>query len=257
MIELWVFTFSLILVRVATFVAVLPIFGRGTIPRTVLIGLSLSLTTLWFFNMDKPPEHLMQHQGSVSMVGFCFATMAEVITGTALALAFGILIFPARIAGSYLAQEMGLSIATLSDPSSTVNSDVLSSLFQTLGLILFFMLDLHHFLFAVLDASFVRLPVGQMMSFESLEVGIDALCRVDQWGLAMIAPVGICLFVILIVLLLLTKTSPTMNIFSVGLTIRVGAGLFFLMLFAPNIIAATKDYFEHGKSWILGFMGEM
>ena len=257
MIEIWVFTFSLILIRIATFVVVLPIFGRGTIPKTVLIGLSLSLTTLWFFNMDQPPEHLAAFEGSVSMVGFCFAAMAEVITGTALALAFGLLIFPAQIAGAYLAQEMGISIATLTDPSSTTNSDVLSSLFQTLGLILFFVLDLHHFLFAVLDASFVRLPVGQMISFESFETGIDAFCQVDQWGLSLIAPVGICLFIVLIVLLLLTKTSPTMNIFSIGLTIRVGAGLFFLLLFAPNIIAATRSYFEHGKSWIFGFMNGM
>ena len=214
MIDLWVFTFSLILIRVTTFVAVLPIFGRGTIPRTVMIGLSLSLTTLWFFTMDAPPEHLMAYEGSVSMVGFCFASIAEVITGTALALAFGILVFPLRIAGAYLAQEMGLSIATLSDHSSTTSSDVLSSLFQTLGLIMFFLLDLHHFIFAVLDASFVRLPVGQMMSFDSFQAGVDALCQVDQWGLALIAPVGICLFVILVILLLLTKTSPTMNIFS-------------------------------------------
>jgi len=256
--EIWVLTFVLILVRTSVFVAVIPIFGAKTLPKTVLIGLALALSTMLFCNLQEPPADLVRYQeGYLEWFGFFMATIREVMVAVMLGLAFGLFIYPIQIAGAYLAQEMGLSIANLTDPSTQSNSNVLSSLFQTLGLMLFFSLNLHHFVFAVLHSSFQRLPIGRPITTDASNVMVDAFSRVDQMGLSIIAPAGICLFITMAVLILLTKVSPQMNLFSIGLSIRVGAGLIFVLMFIPNIFYATEMFFEHGQNWILGFMEEM
>ena len=48
MIEVWVAAFSLVLARVGTFVAALPLFGGNDVPRLVKIGLAFGLASLWF-----------------------------------------------------------------------------------------------------------------------------------------------------------------------------------------------------------------
>ncbi len=258
-IEVSVLTFMLILVRVTTFFAVLPFFGRKMIPGLILVGLSLSLTTLWFMALDPsqaPSISLRPNQ--LTWLGFFFATGSEFIIGALLGFSFGLFIYPLQIAGSYLAQEMGLSMASMSDPATQANSDVVSSLMQTVALMLFFCLDLHYLLIELLNHSLVILPIGSIAATTSAsEMILGLLTQMEQYGLAMIAPIGISLFIILVILLLLTKTAPTMNIFSVGLSIRVAGGLFFTWLFLPQILNATQSYFEKAFGWIHQFLSSM
>ena len=255
MTDLWILTYVLILVRVSTFLTLLPLFGRGTIPRTVLIGLSLGLTTLWFSNTSELPEELVANpEGFLQWVGIWFLTIREFIIGGMLGLSFGLLIYPIQIAGSYLAQEMGLSIASLSDPSTSNQSNVLSSLLQTIALLFFFATNLHHFIFATLHTSFSRAPIGGGFQFASSQFALEALASVDEVGLTLIAPIGICLFLVLLILLVLSKASPTMNLFSVGISVRIFAGLFFIVLFAPNLLNAITSFFDTGQNWIQAFM---
>ena len=254
MIHDWVLTYVLIVVRVVTFLSILPLFGRRTLPKTVVIGLGLGLSTLWFCNYETPPITLSESNQYVGWLQLWVWTFREMMIGGLLGLAFGIFIYPLQIAGSYLAQEMGLSIASLSDPSTNNNSDVITSLFQTIGLLIFFVGNFHHFIFATLHQSFARIPLAQGFLFQSLENGFEGFASVDQSGLSLIAPIVICLFVILVILLFLTKAAPTMNLFSVGLSVRIFAGLCFLVIFAPNLLNGIHTYFESGQHWIEGFM---
>ena len=258
MIEVWVLTFVLILVRVATFVAVVPIFGGQSIPKTVKIGLALALTAMWLLNMEAPPSEVIENQShSLQWLGFILATLREFVVGLMLGMAFGVFLYPANVAGAYLAQEIGLSMASMSDPSSGANSNVLSVLFQLFATLLFFVTDMHHFVFAVLHASFAKLPVGGTLFSWNTEPLIDSFAHIDQIGLSIVAPIGICLFVTLIILLLLTKTAPSMNLFSIGLSVRIGAGLLFILIFLPNLLHAIQAYFSAGENGILKFLESM
>ena len=69
MIELWVLTFALILARVATFVALLPLFGQ--VPRLVKLGLACALACLWFGSVDATPAREVLHSApGVSWLAF-------------------------------------------------------------------------------------------------------------------------------------------------------------------------------------------
>ena len=256
-IEVSILVFVLILVRVATFFAVLPFFGRQMIPAVVLIGLSLALSVMWYISLDSIPSAIVDREdGYLRWLGFALAAGAEFLTGAMLGFAIGIFVYPIQIAGAYLAQEMGLSIASMSDPTTQSNSDVVASLLQTVALLLFFVLNLHHFLLRLLGQSFTIVPIGgggpniQQVS----ETGLQNFSSLEPLGLSMIGPIGIALFVILIALILLTKAAPSMNIFSIGLSIRVASGLIFTLLFLPHLFGQVAIQFENAKFWLWEYL---
>lgn len=254
-IEVSVLVFILILVRVTTFFSVLPFFGRRMIPGLILIGLSLSITWMWFSGMDQLPEYMVKNQESyLSWFGFAIAAIGEFLIGAMLGLVVGLFVYPIQIAGAYLAQEMGLSMASLSDPATQSNSDVVATLLQSLALMLFFSMDLHHTLVRLLNLSFKAVPVGMSPSTNlPSETAIHQLTQLESIGLSMIGPVGMSLFVVLMSLILLTKAAPSLNIFSIGLSVRIGAGLFFLFLFLPHLFGAISNYFENTSEWLSEF----
>ena len=256
-VEISVLTFVLILVRITTFFAVLPFFGRRVIPSLILIGLSLALANLEFWKLHSLPSHFLSNSGPyLNWVGFAMVATGEFAVGALLGMAFGLFIYPIQVAGSYLAQEMGLNMASLTDASTQSNSDVVSSLLQTLGLMLFFALELHHFIVLIISVSFDALPIARSFDLDFLgEFASSHLTQIEAIGLSSIAPIGICLFVVLIILILLTKAAPSMNIFSIGLSIRIGAGLFFMLLFLPHFLSFLEIYFENVQEWLLEYVG--
>ena len=146
--ELWILTFVLIMIRTSTFLAAMPLFGIRTLPKTVLVGLSLCLSYMWYANLTQPPEHLTQYAaGYFEWFGFFMAGFRESLVGLLLGTAFGLLLYPLQTAGSYLSQEMSMTNANLTDPSTQTNSNVMSVLFQTLGLLMIFTLGLHRICF--------------------------------------------------------------------------------------------------------------
>ena len=256
-IEVSILVFVLILVRVATFFAVLPFFGRQMIPGVILIGLSLALTVMWYCSLDEIPAAVLHRAESyTSWLGFAIAAGAEFMTGAMLGFAIGVFVYPIQIAGAYLAQEMGLSMASMSDPTTQANSDVMASLLQTVVLLFFFLSKLHHYLIQLLNLSFKVVPIGgggpHLKS--SSETGFEHLSGMEAFGLSMIGPIGIALFVILIALILLTKAAPSMNIFSIGLSVRIAAGLVFLLIFLPHLILQVSNQFELSKKWLIEYL---
>ena len=255
-IETSVLTFVLILVRITSFFGVLPFFGRRAIPNLILIGLSLALTYLQFASLESLPQVLLDYRVAyLTWFGFAIAAAGEFLIGALLGLGFGMFVYPIQVAGGYLAQELGLNLASMTDASTQANSDVMASLLQTIALLLFFVLNFHHFIVFVISRSFSFIPLGHALDLRSIWPSVsEQFTHVEATGLSLVAPVGICLFVVLIILILLTKAAPSMNIFSIGLSIRVGAGLFFVFLFLPQMLEAIQHYLENVQEWIIEYM---
>ncbi len=251
MTELWIITFALFLVRLATFWFVIPIWGGRKAPNTVKIGLVLALTMFWGQALDQVPQQIVtDFAGGANWGIFAVAVAREALIGGTLAFAFHMFFEPARIAGSYLAQELGLMLAAQADPTTAESTNVLATLFQAITILLFLVFDLHHFLIRCLDVSFGRLPVGS--SFEQYPALImsDGLADAVNLGILIATPAGVVLLVVLACLLILTRAVPTLNLFSIGLSIRLTAGLLALLIFLPHLIDALQRLLGHGRDFV-------
>jgi flagellar biosynthetic protein FliR len=232
MIERTVLELLLLALRTASFVVFFPVFNDGRLPRLVKIGFSLSLAWLLFTT----PGSALQAGLTVTNIHWirlAILVIGEVLFGAALGFAFGILIEPARIAGAYIGQELGLTMAATTDPTRNQQTNVVTQIFESLAVLAFFVLDIHHVFLRVMKVSLVEFPIGQGIVLLPGTAAAHQADLASRWGLMIASPVGICLFITIVALGLLMRSVPQMNVFAVGLSIRLGVGLFATVLFLP------------------------
>ena len=250
-----VLSFMLILARVSAFVAVFPLFARRQIPAMVKIGLATSLSIFWFATLNTP----MVPAGTTgSEVNTFVATgwiVREVGIGILLGMTLGFLLIPVKIAGAYVGQEFGLTLAATADPSSPDSSGEVTQLFETLAILAFFALNLHHFVILLIHASFEQLAGKIDLLRLPTEPILVLIGNLDEYGLAMIAPVAICLFVLNLAMVLLNKVAPNLNLFTIGMTLRSSIGLLCVFVFLPVIMHAAGKYFNRVQQDLVGIYG--
>lgn len=236
--------FLLILARVSAFIAVFPLFARRQIPTMVKAGLAVALSIFWFGTLPKPlvPDNLTSLDANTFT--FSIWILKEVAIGIVLGLLAGLLLIPAKVAGAYAGQELGLTLGSQADPTSGESGGEVTQIFETLSLLVFFGLNLHHFVIILVHASFEQLGAG----FDLLELPMDRVVglfsALDQYGLSIVAPLAISMFALNLALVLLNKVAPSLNLFSIGTSVRGVAGVFCLFLFLPVIFRALTLYFQ-------------
>ena len=238
-----VFSFMLILARVSAFIGFFPLFAQRQLPAMVKAGLATALTVFWYGSVPVPP----QTGESLSTLSAVLLMTQEVGIGLLLAITLGFLLLPARIAGSYIGQEIGLSMEPVTNTGSE-QSTMTASLFEAFAVLLFFGMNLHHFLILILHHSMNELA-GKINLLRLPTEGLIAMVdQIPEYGLLILAPMGVISFVMVVGLFFLSKASPTLNLFSVGMPLRVGMGLFCLILFLPVIVRSIAVYFERSMA---------
>ncbi len=238
------FTFSLLLARVGTFVAVLPLFGQLT-PRIVKAGFALSLSLFWFYTLygGVTQREWTAHAVEVGWLGYGLVLGREVILGGLLGYAFGLFLAPAQIAGEYLTEEMGLSFGNQINPASGTSSGALTQTVQVFAAFLFLGLDGHHTLLAFFYSLFARYPVGGALPSWQTPQLVSGLAAAQEWGVLLAMPIGACLFLTTVVLALMTKAAPQLNLYSVGFPLRLATGLVGMLLFFPQMASNLVTIF--------------
>ncbi|MFV2070513.1 MAG: flagellar biosynthetic protein FliR [Pirellulales bacterium] len=251
MIEVIVVNFLLTLVRVSAFVAFLPPSAGRNMPNTVKIGLAIVLAVFFGMPTGAEPYAWLLHAAD-SWPALALLAIRETFYGIGLALCLGLILMPARIAGSYIAQEMGLSIATLTGPSDDQQTSIIGVILESVATLMFFALDLHLAVIAFLNASFERLPAGMARLEISPGWVLHRVTSSIEAGLLIAAPVGIVMMLTTIGLLVLMRSVSQFNLFSIGMSVRLVAGLGALVLFAPEMMVLLRHSVHIMLPWTGG-----
>ena len=233
--EFVVINFVLIVTRIAGFIGALPNIGSDVVPLKMRMGLVLALAWMW----STGPEPLVVTNllsTSADWPLIAVIMVREAVLGALLGFLFRLFMMPARVAGAWLGQEMGLSMASLTSVSGEDSSSIVGHLMTGLATLMFFGLNVHHVIFLALDRSFVSWPVGEPIPQKLFAVALDALSMSHEIGLVIAGPAAVMLFLVLITLLLMGKASQHFNLMSIGLTTRVIAGLVSIVVFMPEIV---------------------
>ncbi|MFY9253077.1 MAG: flagellar biosynthetic protein FliR [Fuerstiella sp.] len=239
MITAFILATVLCLIRISAFVAFLPPISGKNMPNLVKIGLSVAITLCIApqYAADIVPELVKSgaHQGWLKL---SILALREFVYGAAMAWMFGLCMVPVRIAGAYVAQEMGLTLGGLTSPTDQQPSNVISSALEGLAVTLFFCLNLHHIAISSLGLSFARQPIaGFDMGVLWIRV-LSVVSKTQQQGLLMVAPIAILLFIVVVTLLATMRFAPQFNFMSFGMPMRVAAGTLGLVAFFPEMCAA-------------------
>lgn len=238
MLESFTLSFVLVLARVTAFIGFFPLFGPRQIPPLVKSGLATALAVFWFGGND-PYANM---QASLSPLVILLLIVKEIGIGMLLAILLGLILIPARIAGSYIGQEIGISMEPVTNTGSD-QTTIMTAIFEAFTIMLFFILNIHHFMILFLHFSFDQLANRIDLFHLPTEGLLNLIGNLTETGLSIAAPIGVLSFVTLFGLFYLSNAAPSLNLFSVGMPLRLGIGLLILAIFVPVLWRSIEGYF--------------
>jgi flagellar biosynthetic protein FliR len=249
------FSFLLILARVGAFVVALPLMGGRSSSRIAKAALILALTGFWFAGLSDDPTGAWQRlPRQTQWFAFAAATGREVVLGAILGYALSLFVVPFRIAGEFIGQEMGLTLGAIADPTQNRAGPAVGQIFELLGVLILFGLDVHHVFFAVLHSTFARWPLGAWGIPVPVVPFLRATAETHQWGLLLAAPVVMCLFTTSVFLALMARAAPQLNILSVGFALRLAVGLVAVFLLLPDMTGSMIHVLERFSELLTGLV---
>jgi flagellar biosynthetic protein FliR len=122
--------------------------------------------------------------------------------------------------------QIGFGMGQVLDPSTRQMMPILSAAFAVLAPVLFVVTDGHHIVLRALARGFERFPVGSLWQAEAAAQGVfQQVQGMFTLGLAFVAPVVFCLVLVELALGVLARNLPQMNVFVLGIPIKVLTGI--------------------------------
>ena len=226
--------FLLILVRIASFVYIAPFFGDSAVPSRVKIGLS-AFVALFMYNIIERPE-----LSYVSAIGYAVLVVREGITGLLIGFAANICNSIVIFAGNIIDMDIGLSMATEFNPAMNSETTVTGNFYYYVILLLLLVSDMHDYLLRAVCDSFSVVPLGgAQFEFDHLLSSMTKyMGDLFVIGFRIFLPFFACIMVFNCILGIMAKVAPQMNMFSVGIQLKILVGLAVLFLtiyLAPSI----------------------
>lgn len=248
--QFWLWMVAMIRPGAAFFAA--PVFGASFVPvqLRLIVALAIGIPALAATDFQLPADGLASIEGFLLVAG-------EAMAGLALGFAVQIGFSAALIAGETIGNAMGLGFAGMVDPSSGQSNPAIGQLLSILGTFLFLAIGGHLALAATVVESYRALPPGAAwMTSESI-MGLVLFGGVlFAAGLSIALPVGSALILVQIVMGVLARSAPALNLFAVGLPAALLAGLVLLAMAAPvmgeGIVAAITQGLEESRRLALG-----
>jgi flagellar biosynthetic protein FliR len=235
----------------AAFIAA-PIFGAAFVPvqLRLIVALAIGIPALAATDFQLPMEGLASIEGFLLIAG-------EVMAGLALGFAVQIGFSAALVGGETISNAMGLGFAGMMDPASGQSNPAIGQFLAILGTFLFLAIGGHLALAATVVESYKALPPGAAwMSNDSIWSLILFGGVLFAAGLSIALPVGSALVLVQIVMGVLARSAPALNLFAVGLPAALLAGMVLLAMAAPvmgeGIIAAITQGLEMSRELALG-----
>jgi flagellar biosynthetic protein FliR len=208
--------FTLVLGRIGGMIVIAPIFGTLTLPRQVRAYLAVAmalLVTPIYLDTTIPPV------GDLATYGHLMAN--EVAIGLLLGLGVNILLSGIQVAGQIVSQMSGLSLADVFDPGFDESVSMFTQLFYFLTMAVFVAIGGHRLMLEGVLDTFAWAPPGHAALGENYVEALTSLMTQSfALGARAAAPLLVALFISTIVLGLIGRTLPQINIIVVGFGIN-------------------------------------
>ncbi len=222
--------------RISSFLISAPFFSLGGIPLQVRIIVGISLTA-FLFPVIKVPD-------IQAMPGFnlFIIILSEIGIGLSVGLILTIIFSAAAVAGEKIASTAGLSMSSMIDPQSGGQTLVLSTVLILFLISCFLSLDGHLFIIKMLLESYVYLPIGLSINFlQASNIAIDTFGDMLYLAALISLPVVGGLLLIQASIGVITRSAPSLNLFSFGFPIALIAIFVFLYAGVGPISDAFSD----------------
>jgi flagellar biosynthetic protein FliR len=226
-----VVTFMLVFGRAAGLIVSAPFWGSQVVPLVVRLWVALLLAVATY-----PLAQVVSLPGGITLMSVFIALTGEIFLGLMLGWIAQLLFAGMRLAGQEMEIKSGLGLIQLVDPHEGGHSGVFAALLELMAGLLFFAMNGHHLLIQALSASYKVFPLaGEKFATRLIEGLVGSTGEIFSIALRVSAPVVVGLILCDIVLGILSRAIPQMNVFLVTQPLQFGFGILLLMLSLPAV----------------------
>ncbi|HAX72542.1 MAG TPA: hypothetical protein DCY20_03330 [Firmicutes bacterium] len=236
----YIIFFLLILARLGAFFTTIPIMSMKQIPNQVKLAIVVVLT---YMASIITPVSVIETE---SFLSFAMLVINEVFVGAVLGLSSNIIFLAIQSGGDFIDTIAGLKMASSYDPLTGANTSLYSTVFNWLGVVLFFSMQGPHFLIKGIVNSLYIFPVGldYTIAFSAQSI-IFLATKSFLIGLQIALPIGIIIFFVDIVLGMISRAVPQMNVFLLGMPLKLLTSFGVFMLLAGGVLRTVSFALEN------------
>src|SRR5580692_2618489 len=232
-------TFMLVFARIGAMVMLLPGLGESNIPVRIKLAIALLLTLVIL-----PLHRAAYHVDTDSLAPLVVLMIQEIVIGIVLGATARVTLAALQVAGSVIAQQMGLGFVTAVDPTQGQQGLLIGNFLSLLGITLLFATDTHHLVIAALNDSYAVFSPGETMaSGDVAALATRAFAAAFKIGLQLSAPFLVFGLVFNIGLGVLARLMPQMQVYFVGVPLAILAGFLIFALVISALMGTFMDYF--------------
>jgi flagellar biosynthetic protein FliR len=238
--------FMLAFARVGTMVMLLPGIGESGMPMRVRLTIALMLTAILL------PLHRQAYTIDLrSMTPVVQMLFQEIIIGGVLGLTARLAISALQVAGSVVAQQLGLGFVTAVDPTQNQQGMLVGNFLALLGVALIFATDMHHLVIAALNDSYKLFAPGEIPVLGDMAQHFTiVIATAFKIGIQLSAPFLVFGLLFNLGLGVLSRLMPQMQVFFIGMPLTIILGLLLLLLVIGAMMGVFVNYIE-------GVLGEL
>lgn len=231
--------YLVILARISAFVYAAPFFSMNTVPQRIKIGLSAVLAYLVFTISTYQP---LAYSGSL---GYLLLVAKNVLAGVVLGLFSNICTFILSFAGQIMDMQIGFSMATEYDPATKSTVSLTSNIYNYAVLLVMLVSRLHYYIVEAIVDSFELIPLnGVSLNTEIYKLMVQFIVDFCIIGFRIALPVFAAIMIANAVLAILAKVAPQMNMFVIGIQLKVLIGLAVLVVITTQLDSIADFIFD-------------
>jgi len=231
--------FLLVFARIGTMIMLVPTLGEVNIPARIRLGIALALTLILL------PLHRNAYQVNLeNLAPLPVLLVHEILIGLVLGATAKVTISALTVAGSIIAQQLGLGFVTAVDPTQGQQGIVVGNLLTILGITFLFATDMHHLVIAALTDSYKIFKPGELISSgDAASLATKSFALAFKIGVQLSAPFLVFGLVFNLGLGVLARLMPQMQVYFVGAPLSIMLGFLILVVVIATMMGAFVDYF--------------
>ena len=226
----------LIIVRITGFIYTAPFFSLKNVPFRVKTGLAIFLSIILLMTVSHEPVEY------ASLLAYTVLIVKEVLVGAIMGFFANIAYHIVSFAGQLIDMEIGFSMVQTLDPMTNIQTTITSNLYGYLVILIMLVTKLHHYFLKAIIDSFQVIPIGKGYVNPNLyQLMMQFITDYFIIGFRITLPIFAAILVTNTVLAILAKVAPNMNMFVIGLQLKIFVGIFILVLIV-EMVPSVADF---------------
>lgn len=249
--EITIQIFLLIMIRIASFIWISPGFSFRSMPQLGKVAITVGISLAVYGIIPLPTELLPTGV-------FILILIKEILVGVAIGYITQLFFSGIEMAGTLVDFQVGFSMSMSLDPMMGIQSAFYGSIYYWILMVTYFATNMHHHLIRALVNSYVHIPLTQMeFTHFGVEGIVDLFSYVFEIGLNLAFPLVTVALFSEVILALLSRTIPQINVLILGMPLKILVSIVFFYFFLPILFENIADILPEMLKYMEQFIHSM